>query len=67
MRFALKREVTFEEMFELLDAKIAYFEASLALWSWRVQKAAPHHLVCVEEGVCRALDRLWKAQEACRA
>lgn len=63
----MKPNVTFEEMFELLEAKIAYFEASLCLWSWRIQRAAPHHIKCVEDGLCKALDRLWEAQERCRA
>lgn len=63
----MKRNVTFDEMFELLDAKIGYFEISLTLWSWRIQRAAPHHLRAVEDDVGKSLDRLWKAQEQCRA
>ena len=63
MRFALKRDVTFDEMFNLLEARIMFFEASLTLWSWRVQRAAPHHLAYVEHSYCKALDVLWTAQQ----
>lgn len=62
-----KQGVTFDEMFELIQARINILNGRLTLWSWRIQGASESNLRDVERGFGKALDRLWEAQERCRA
>ena len=59
----MKRDITFDEMFDVIEARLKVMELRLTLWSWRVQNAQPHHLRAVEASYGKALDHLWKAQE----
>ena len=63
MQLNLKPGITFDEMFELIQARISLTQAGLTLWSWRVQRASPHNLREIEIIYCKALDRLWEAQQ----
>jgi hypothetical protein len=59
----MKKDVTFDEIFEWLHAKIEMHTISLTLWSWRVQGASEQNLRDVERSYGKALDRLWEAQQ----
>lgn len=59
----MRQGVTFQEMFDVIDARLKVMELRLVLWSWRVQNAQPHHLREVESDYGKALDCLWEAQQ----
>lgn len=62
----LKSNVTVDEMFELLDARLGAMQRSLLLWWWRVLRMPEQDLRDLEVMYGKSLDRLWEAQERCR-
>lgn len=59
----MKPGITFQEMFNLIEARLKLLEVRFVLWSWRVQGAEDRYLRAAEDDYGKALDRVWEAQQ----
>jgi hypothetical protein len=59
----MRQDVTFEEMAAVINARIQLLIAQHGLWINRVSGRTRWEESWHEAAVCRALDRVWEAQQ----